>query len=368
VGRSCGIAKLELVHELLLPTRLREDRSARDAQLVAHRLTTTIRVVGDLPWAECETRWTNAAEDHRLRVVARLAGPREHSLADGHFALVGRAAAAVAASEDPWCQPGSPVGYAESVAALEPTATGGSGVALLTRGLHEYEVVAAPTTSRPAEAATDDADQADHAAPAGTEADTCLELTLLRSTGWLSRDDVAGRPAGNAGPALPTPGAQCLGAHAVEWAIAPLAPGTSRSEIARLGRRFAAPPVLLEPMEAELHRHGAVRAQRRDIRAAFSPSGRDASAFTAHGLHVTGAVELSAVKPAEDGRGLIIRVFSPGDAPAACELRARPGSRVTECRMDETALAGGDLTPKRDRSIALEIPAGMVRSFRIEPV
>jgi alpha-mannosidase len=45
-----------------------------------------------------------------------------------------------------------------------------------------------------------------------------LALTLLRAVGWLSRSDLSLRP-GDAGPALPTPGAQVPGPHHLEFAL-----------------------------------------------------------------------------------------------------------------------------------------------------
>jgi len=45
-----------------------------------------------------------------------------------------------------------------------------------------------------------------------------LALTLLRCVGWLSRDDFPTRQ-GQAGPQLPTPGAQCPGRHRIEVSL-----------------------------------------------------------------------------------------------------------------------------------------------------
>jgi alpha-mannosidase len=69
------------------------------------------------------------------------------------------------------------------------------GLMVANRGLPEYEVIP------------------------GEEGVT-VALTLLRCVGWLSRDDMHCRR-GHAGPALPTPGAQCLGTHTFEYALIP---------------------------------------------------------------------------------------------------------------------------------------------------
>ena len=47
-----------------------------------------------------------------------------------------------------------------------------------------------------------------------------IALTLLRSVGWLSRDDLWNRQ-GHAGPPLATPEAQVLGLHQFNYRIIP---------------------------------------------------------------------------------------------------------------------------------------------------
>jgi hypothetical protein len=68
-----------------------------------------------------------------------------------------------------------------------------------------------------------------------------LALTLLRATGWLSRDDLARRP-GHAGPPLETPGGQVPGTHVGEWSVLlrPAEDAAHRGE----ALRCAEPPLL----------------------------------------------------------------------------------------------------------------------------
>jgi alpha-mannosidase len=68
------------------------------------------------------------------------------------------------------------------------------GLLIASRGLPEYEVL--PDTVR------------------------TIALTLLRSVGWLSRDDLTTRR-GHAGPELATPQAQCPGRHSFHYSIIP---------------------------------------------------------------------------------------------------------------------------------------------------
>jgi alpha-mannosidase len=136
-----------------------------------------------------------------------------------------------------------------------------------------------------------------------------LALTLLRCVDWLSRDDLTTRR-GGAGPQLRVPGAQCQGHHVFEYSV-------------ELG----------DPADAELLRHS------QDYRFDFVEG--------APGAHldrpvegVDGDVVFSALKAAEDGDGVILRVFDAGEAgrgPGGV-LRLPAGSR--RCRLDETPLEG----------------------------
>ena len=68
------------------------------------------------------------------------------------------------------------------------------GATVIGKGLMEYEIVGEP--------------------PA-------IALTLLRAVGDLSRNDLATRPSGHAGPPVATPAAQCIGRHVFEMAFEP---------------------------------------------------------------------------------------------------------------------------------------------------
>jgi mannosylglycerate hydrolase len=127
-----------------------------------------------------------------------------------------------------------------------------------------------------------------------------LALTLLRCVGWLSRDDLSTRR-GAAGPQLAVPGAQCHGDHVFEYALELGEPGDAellrRSQDYRFDFVQGAPGVELEsPQEA-----------------------------------IEGDLVFSALKAAEDGDGVILRVFAAG-GPAEGP-RLPPGSR--RCRLDE---------------------------------
>jgi mannosylglycerate hydrolase len=151
-----------------------------------------------------------------------------------------------------------------------------------------------------------------------------LALTLLRCVGWLSRDDLSTRR-GGAGPQLPVPSAQCHGDHAFEYAV-------------ELG----------EPTDAELLRRS------QDFRFDFvegAPGVELASPLDAIG----GDLVFSALKAAEDGDGVVLRVFDAGDRSRGPGEGPRLPPGGARCRMDETPLpdAGTRLRP------------GAIASFRL---
>jgi alpha-mannosidase len=134
-----------------------------------------------------------------------------------------------------------------------------------------------------------------------------LALTLLRAVGWLSRDDFPARPYG-AGPTLATPGAQQLGEQSVRLAF-------------ELGDRS----------DAELTRES----QRYRLGFAGGPGGGSGVPLVLGG----DGFAISALKGAEDGDALVLRVFNPGAEPAGLTIGGALEAAY-RCRLDETHVEG----------------------------
>ncbi len=151
--------------------------------------------------------------------------------------------------------------------------------------------------------------------PAGT-----IALTLLRAVGWLARFDLKSRPEG-AGPGIPAPEAQC-----------PDGVG------ARLSLRPDAPASVLQADEVGL----------RAVMAGPQPPLPEGVAVMA--LEPAELV-LSALKPAEEGDGMVVRVLNPTDVAVGAVVRlGLPFSSAHACRLDEGAADG-----------EVEVSAGAVR-------
>jgi len=172
---------------------------------------------------------------------------------------------------------------------------GERGLAVLNRGLPEYEALPEP-----------------HGAG------SAVALTLLRSVGWLSRDDLATRR-GHAGPPLATPEAQGLGPHIFEYALVPH-PGNWRAEDALVVREAQA---FEAPMRAiTTSRHAGPLASRWSF------------------VYVTPApIVVSAVKRAEREDALVVRLYNPLETSLAAEvILALPFSEVVRVDLNEEAM------------------------------
>jgi alpha-mannosidase len=149
---------------------------------------------------------------------------------------------------------------------------------LLTKGLPEYE-------------ASDDG----------------LRLTLLRCVGTISRPPgLATRPLA-AGPNIPTPDGQCQGRHVFEYALRFDGDTLSNAALVRASQDYRTDFLRGDPFEPP--------------------------------LELGGDVVFSCLKQAEDGGGLVLRVFNPNPQPESLSL-SLPAQRI---RLDEEEAVDGGL-------------------------
>jgi alpha-mannosidase len=147
-----------------------------------------------------------------------------------------------------------------------------------------------------------------------------LRLTLLRCVGTISRPSgLPTRPLA-AGPDMATPDGQCLGEHTLEYALRLDADRLSDAALVRTGHDYRTDFLVGDPFEPP--------------------------------LTLDGDIVFSSLKGAENGNGVILRVFNPNAAAERLELR---GVRAERIRLDEEAdTAGG-----------LELAPGEIATFRV---
>jgi alpha-mannosidase len=173
--------------------------------------------------------------------------------------------------------------------------------------------------------------------------DPAIALTLIRAVGDLSRNDLATRPSGHAGPPVATPAAQCLGRQRFEIAFEP----------------HGAAPLAGELM-------ASARAHNITPRVGTARLAGGAAPLTRSFLRLdrrTGEVVLSALKRAEDRSSTIVRLFNPGDEAATVGLSVDPpiaqafAVNFLEERQQTLTIGNGGvelrLTPKQIQTIEL---------------
>jgi alpha-mannosidase len=172
-----------------------------------------------------------------------------------------------------------------------------------------------------------------------------LGFTLLRCVGYLSREDLAMRPSGHAGPGLATPGAQCLGHHQFRLAFEPRAGRPANAYLFERAASFVAPPHVVP---------------------AIGAGGSLPSADTFLTLERRhGAVVLSACHHSEDEDALLVRLFNPDDTSASVRISTRrPLKKAHAVNFLEKPLAE---LPVRDGGVELESNPHRIITIRLAP-
>jgi alpha-mannosidase len=223
VHRSALAVEIEVAMALPLPAEFERGPSSkggRSKKMVRCPLTILFTITATTPYVAVRTTFQNLVRDHRLRVHVRAPIATNNSLAGQQFYVLTRPLKKSAGKN--WLQPPSPTEPLQHFCAVEDRQ---GGVAILTQGLYEYE---ARREGR----------------------GTALILTLMRAVGWLSRNDLATRP-NHAGPAFPTPEAQCPGTLVFDYAVMPYNGNWEKAHLPMWAQRFRVP--LLEKVC-----HGAV--------------------------------------------------------------------------------------------------------------
>jgi alpha-mannosidase len=278
---------LEIEMTYRLPASLAEDRSSRSEETVEVPIKTRISLYPGVRRTDFTTTIENHAKDHRLRVHFPTPIQTDCSNAEGHFDVIRR----------PLDLPQDTAGWIEQPVPTHPQRTfvdvndGEKGLMVINKGLPEYEVL----KGAPGEGVT-------------------VALTLLRSVGWLSRDDLHCRR-GHAGPAVETPAAQCLGKHTFEYALVPHSGGWETCF--EQAHAFNVP---LRAIPTGVH------------------SGQLPSQLSFVQIEPASLV-ISAIKQAEGGEGLIVRFYNISAEEVKGRLRVcRPFARATLVNLNEEEL------------------------------
>ncbi|HEX2766020.1 MAG TPA: alpha-mannosidase [Candidatus Limnocylindria bacterium] len=275
--------RLRITRTYAWPAGVLEGGSGRTPETVDTPVVTELELRAGEPFVRVAVAFENRSDDHRVRFHVPLPRSADGSSAEGQFAVVDRAAEAEG-------------GYHEEPLATYPAHgwVDAGGVALLLDHLSEYEV-----------------------ANGGTE----LALTILRSTGLISRNDNPYRQ-DPAGPQIPIPNAQMRRRWRMTFALMPHAGDWADGGVGDA---------------AEAYRHPLVTASGSNLDPdAWPPTGAGAEGLAVEGSDVVlsalrrrgdGWLELRVVNLARDKREVTVR----GGLVEAREasLRGEPGEAIT---------------------------------------
>ena len=264
-------AGLRVELELPLPHSASSDRKSRAAEPVMIPVTIEATLDAGSPRVVFALSVDNRATDHRLRLLFPTgAAAVETARADTAFDVITRPARIPVPDT---VRNESPVSTMPMISMVD-AGDAEIGATVIGKGLMEYEI---------------------------TEGEPSIAITLIRAVGDLSRNDLATRPSGHAGPPVATPGAQCLGLQRFELAFEPHGPAPLAGELMASARAQNIPP--------------RVTTARRS-----GGSGPPTRSFLR--IDRSGEVALSALKQAEDRSSTIVRLFNPGDQDADVVLSA----------------------------------------------
>jgi len=310
--------RVEMVYSL--PAGLSDDRRARSEERISCPIVSEIRLRPGLQRIDVRTEVENHAGNHRLRVHFPMPIETDCSCAEGAFGTVERPVG---------IPPGE--GWVEQPVGTHPQGSfvvgsdGTKGLMVINRGLPEYEFLSSASLS---------------STTLGTgrtgsgEAGVTVALTLLRCVERLSR-----------GAEVLTPLAQCQGRHVFEYALLPHSGDWREEALYYEAHAFNAP---LKALATDLH-EGPLPAELSF--ASVEPA----------------CLVVSAVKVAEAGDGLILRLYNPTAREVESRVRLwRPFARAHLVRLDEedvTSLAqqpdgGVMIQVGRDEAVTIKFSFG----------
>lgn len=306
-------ATLEIRLAFEVPDSLVASRRERSPNSVALPIVTRVSLYHNQPRLEFTTTVDNRAADHRLRVCFPTGLATRTSYADSQFAITAREQQQYDPADFSIEVPAAVNPMQRGVTVLDAT----HGATVATVGLPEYELL--------------------YGEPGN------VAITLLRCVGRLSGGDLLTRPGGESGWITFTPEAQCPGEHTFRYAFIP----HSRADFEAYGAVNAQIEAFLLPPRS-WRRGGEPPASLGDFGLALRPA----------------ALVVSALKPAEDGRGVILRLYNPTDAAIEASLQsARAMGAAWRTQLNERDLE--PLRPAGGRAMHFTAAPRQIVSLRL---
>ncbi len=251
---------LQIRLTMLVPESATHDQHARSKKNIKVPITSTIYLTPYSRYAEIVTTVVNAAKDHRLRTLIPAGIRTNRVLADSQFCVLERQQKEYDVSEFTIEHPAKVAPMQRFITVRDKTRA----LTVMSYGLPEYELK--------------------------LDGKGTVALTLLRCVGLLAGENLLTRPGGKSGWHNETPDAQCPGTHTFRYAILPHSARDVESfaNVNELSEYFHLPLLpICRKNPTELPMQGGM----------VSISSNE--------------LVLSALKTAERGEGIILRVHNP---------------------------------------------------------
>jgi mannosylglycerate hydrolase len=277
---------------LKLPISLTKNRERRENIFIDNNIKVNISLYQGIKRIDFKIDVENNSKDHRLRVLFPSNIKSDKVYADGHFYVVPRQIELP--NGDNWVQKPLPTNHQKDFVSVSDK---NSCFSVINKGLPEYEPIK------------------------NEDGTITLAITLLRCIEWLSRDDFITRNS-YAGPQLRTPGAQCLGHHTFELSLV-IEEGKNNwlnAKIHKKGKEFnnLLLPLFPSMINSDLRLMDKIVLNPTGILSLYLDSSKiERKPILPPNLSFleidNDSILLSALKKAEKGNSLILRVYNISD-------------------------------------------------------
>ncbi len=288
------LKKIKVKMNMEIPKSLDKSRKSRAKEKTVVTFYLSYTLYRDVPRIDVDLTIGNTAMDHKLSFVVKVPEKLEKVENDGYFGMVEHPAD-IKFYDDIYTEEDISRYAMESFALLKGDK---SKLVVTTRGLHEYESHIVEDTTK-------------------------VNVTLLRSVGWLSRDDLKTRK-GHAGPGIPTPEAQCLDEYTYRYAFSLLEKG-DEMEAYKASREFLIEPVAIKVSEEQKER----------------------KSFNIPKFEFDDGAFLSALKISQDGKNVVMRWVNHSDRKAKVRIESPLAFKIENVNMAEEKIAESKEIKKR---------------------
>jgi alpha-mannosidase len=195
---------------------------------------------------------------------------------------------------------------------------------------------------------------------------TKISLVLLRSVGWLSRDDLSNRRV-PAGPLVPTPGAQCIGKYKYNYAILPHS-GDWQGVYPQAFQYVS--PLLASRADTheglDLREMNITRDDPTMVKAVGWPRGGKNPGQLSYISTNEPKLVISALRRSQDGKGVILRFYNITAEPVSAQVKSfRSISKVWLVNLNEERQA--EISTLDANTFEVKISGHQIATYELKP-